>query len=142
MGYIIGMDTDVVRKMLDEAKKEKHNLECKIKTLQEVLDAQKLVRSCSFKEFKRDRVRIDRTSNERTTIPDLWRAYRYWNEAVGSEGKRLTQYLFVKELEKDFGAPVDTKYYVGVFSFNTQEEVEEYDTTQQPLSSTSGSGLP
>jgi phage/plasmid-associated DNA primase/plasmid maintenance system antidote protein VapI len=85
----------------------------------------------SYAKFRFGRMRVDRDSDEQTSLPDFWRAYRYWYEAVGGAGKRLAQADLNKRLEDEFGKPSQGKYYRGVVVFNTEEDVEEYDTNKK-----------
>jgi len=85
----------------------------------------------SFAKFKGSRVRLDRASTDTTALGNFWRAYKYWLEAVGGVGKKLTQAELVRRLEDEFGKPTDGKSYTGIFVFNTDEEVEQYDEDQR-----------
>jgi hypothetical protein len=76
-------------------------------------------------------MRVDNESDQQTTLTDFWRAYRYWYEAVGGAGKRLTQAELNKRLEDEFGKPSQGKFYRGVVVFNTEEDLEEYDTNKK-----------
>ena len=81
----------------------------------------------SYAKFRYGRIRVDRDSDKQCTITDVWRSYRYWQEAVGGVGKKLTQAELVRRLEDEFGKATQGKFYTGVFVFNTEEEIEEYD---------------
>jgi P4 family phage/plasmid primase-like protien len=81
----------------------------------------------SYARFRFGRMRVNRDSDQQTTLTDVWRAYRYWYEAVGGAGKKLTQADLTKRLEDEFGKPSQGKYYRGVVAFNTEEDVELYD---------------
>jgi len=81
----------------------------------------------SYAKFRYGRIRVDRDSDKQCTVTDVWRSYRYWQEAVGGVGKKLTQVELVRRLEDEFGKATQGKFYTGVFVFNTEEEVEEYD---------------
>ena len=87
----------------------------------------------SYAKFRFGRMRIDRDSDEQTTLTDVWRSYRYWYEAVGGAGKRLTMAELTKRLEDEFGKLSQGKYYRGVVVFNTEEDVEEYDTAKAAM---------
>ena len=82
----------------------------------------------SYAKFRYGRIRVDRDSDEQCSIADIWRSYRYWNEAVGGgAGKKLTQAEVVKRLEDEFGKASQGKFYTGLFVFNTEEDVEAHD---------------
>jgi hypothetical protein len=74
---------------------------------------------------------VDRDSDEQTTLAEIWRSYKYWLEAVGGVGKRLTQTELNRRLEDEFGKPTQGKFYRGVVVFNTDEDVEEYDKSKK-----------
>jgi hypothetical protein len=50
-------------------------------------------------------------------------------------GKKLSQVELVRRLEDEFGKPSQGKFYTGVFVFNTEEEVEQYDEELRMLRS-------
>jgi P4 family phage/plasmid primase-like protien len=81
----------------------------------------------SFASFKNARVRQERESDGITNLTDFWRAYKYWVEAVGGVGKKLTQKELLRRLEDEFGKPTNGKCYTGIFVFNTDEDLEAYD---------------
>ena len=81
----------------------------------------------SYAKFRFGRIRVERDSDEQASIADIWRSYRYWQEAVGGVGKKLTQAEVVRRLEDEFGKPSQGKFYRGLVVFNTEEEVEQYD---------------
>jgi P4 family phage/plasmid primase-like protien len=85
----------------------------------------------SYARFRYGRMRVNRDSDESTSMADIWRAYRYWYEAVGGAGKKLAQAELNRRLEDEFGKPKEGKYFMGVFVFNTEEDVDEYDTANQ-----------
>jgi len=85
----------------------------------------------SFAKFKGSRIRQDRASTDTTALTNFWRAYKYWLEAVGGVGKKLNQAELVRRLEDEFGKPGDGKSYTGIFVFNTDEEVEQYEEDQR-----------
>jgi P4 family phage/plasmid primase-like protien len=87
----------------------------------------------SYAKFRYGRIRVDRDSDSQCTVTDIWRSYRYWQEAVGGVGKKLTQVELVRRLEDEFGKPSQGKFYTGVFVFNTEEEVEQYDEEKRLL---------
>ena len=87
----------------------------------------------SYAKFRFGRIRVDRDSDKQCSITDVWRSYRYWQEAVGGVGKKLTQVELVRRLEDEFGKASQGKFYTGVFVFNTEEEVEQYDEEQRML---------
>ena len=82
----------------------------------------------SYAKFRFGRMRVNRDSDEKCTLTDIWRAYRYWFEAVGGAGKKLTQADLNRRLEDEFGRPKESKYYSGLFVFNTEEDADKYDT--------------
>ena len=82
----------------------------------------------SYAKFRFGRMRVNRDSDEKCTLTDIWRAYRYWYEAVGGAGKKLTQADLNRRLEDEFGRPKESKYYSGLFVFNTEEDADAYDT--------------
>lgn len=88
----------------------------------------------SYAKFRYGRMRVDRDSEERSTINDIWRAYRYWYEAVGGAGKKLTMAELLRRLEDEFGKPKEGKYYSGVFVFDTEEAAEAYDQERRATS--------
>ena len=81
----------------------------------------------SYAKFRFGRMRVDRDSDEKCTLTDIWRAYRYWYEAVGGAGKKLTQADLNRRLEDEFGRPKESRYYSGLFVFNTEEDADAYD---------------
>ena len=81
----------------------------------------------SYAKFRYSRIRVDRDSDEQATINDIWRSYRYWHEAVGGVGRKITQTQLIKRLEDEFGKASQNKFYTGLFVFNTEEDVEQYD---------------
>ena len=81
----------------------------------------------SFASFKNARIRQERESDGITNLTDFWRAYKYWVEAVGGVGKKLTQKELLRRLEDEFGKPTNGKSYTGIFVFNTDEDLEAYD---------------
>ena len=85
----------------------------------------------SYAKFRFGRMRIDRNSDEKVTLSDIWRAYRYLYEAVGGAGKKLTQADLNRRLEDEFGKPKESKFYSGLFVFNTEEDAEAYDEEQR-----------
>ena len=91
----------------------------------------------SYAKFRYGRIRVDRDSDEQCSIADVWRSYRYWNEAVGGgAGKKLTQAELVKRLEDEFGKASQGKFYTGIFVFNTEEDVEAYDEQKKGITET------
>jgi P4 family phage/plasmid primase-like protien len=87
----------------------------------------------SYAKFRFGRMRIDRDSDEKATLSDIWRAYRYWYEAVGGAGKKLTQAELNRRLEDEFGKPKESKFYSGLFVFNTEEDAEAYDEERRQV---------
>lgn len=81
----------------------------------------------SYAKFRFSRLRVDRDSDEQITLTDIWRAYRYWYEAVGGAGKKLQQVELNRRLEDEFGKPSQSKFYAGLVVFNTEEDAEKYD---------------
>lgn len=88
----------------------------------------------SYAKFRFGRMRVDRDSDERCNINDIWRAYRYWYEAVGGAGKKLTQADLNRRLEDEFGKAKESKFYSGLFVFNTEEDAETYDEERRATS--------
>ena len=84
----------------------------------------------SFAKFRNSRIRINRDSDEQTSITDIWRSYRYWQEAVGGAGKKLTQAELILRLQSEFGQARQNKFYTGVLVFNTDEDIEQYDQSK------------
>ena len=85
----------------------------------------------SYARFRYGRMRVNRDSDESVSLTDIWRAYRYWYEAVGGAGKKLAQADLNRRLEDEFGKPKEGKYFRGVFVFNTEEDVDAYDSASQ-----------
>ena len=83
----------------------------------------------SLNKFCQERCRIDKDSDEQASVSDVWRAYRYWHEAVGGGNKKLAQVEFMKRFNEEFyqGQPKQGKFYNGLFVFNTEEDVATYD---------------
>jgi P4 family phage/plasmid primase-like protien len=83
----------------------------------------------SLNKFCQERCRIDKDSDEQASVSDVWRAYRYWHEAVGGGNKKLAQVEFMKRFNEEFyqGQPKQAKFYNGLFVFNTEEDVAAYD---------------
>jgi P4 family phage/plasmid primase-like protien len=83
----------------------------------------------SLNKFCQERCRIDKDSDETSTVSDVWKAYRYWHEAVGGGGKKLAQVEFMKRFSEEYygGQPKGGKIYDGLFVFNTEEDVVSYD---------------
>jgi len=88
----------------------------------------------SLNKFCQERCRIDPTSDEEATISDVWRAYRYWHEAVGGSGKKLSQVEFLKRFNEEYyqGQPKQGKIYSGLFVFNTEEDASAHDSERNP----------
>lgn len=86
----------------------------------------------SYAKFRFGRIRVNRDSDEQITLTDIWRAYRYWYDAVGGAGKKLQQAELNRRLEDEFGKPSQGKFYAGVVVFNTEEDAETYDR-ENPL---------
>jgi len=89
----------------------------------------------SLNKFCQERCRIDPDSDEHATVSDVWRAYRYWHEAVGGAGKKLSQVEFLKRFNEEFyqGVPKQGKIYNGLLVFNTEEDVETYEESKKEL---------
>lgn len=87
----------------------------------------------SLNKFCQERCRIDKDSDEHATVSDVWRAYRYWHEAVGGSGKKLSQVEFTKRFNEEYyqGQPKQGKQYNGLFVFNTEEDVETYEENKR-----------
>jgi P4 family phage/plasmid primase-like protien len=83
----------------------------------------------SYAKFRFGRIRVNRDSDEQVSLTDIWRAYRYWYDAVGGAGKKLQQAELNRRLEDEFGKPSQGKFYAGVVVFNTEEDAEAYDAT-------------
>ena len=90
----------------------------------------------SLNKFCQERCRIDATSDEAATVSDVWKSYRYWHEAVGGSGKKLSQVEFLKRFNEEYyqGQPKQGKNYPGLFVFNTEEEVTEHDASRAEAS--------
>jgi P4 family phage/plasmid primase-like protien len=83
----------------------------------------------SFGKFKNARIRMEAGSE--ATLRDIYRVYKNWSDSLGSTGgKRLTQTELQKRLEEEFGVPADKKTYKRIHIFDTDEEVEEWDTAK------------
>lgn len=82
----------------------------------------------SYAKFKSARIRMQKDSDEQVTLNDIWRSYRYWYDAVGGAGKKLQQADLMRRLDTDLGKPSQGKFYRGLVVFNTEEDVETYDT--------------
>jgi P4 family phage/plasmid primase-like protien len=87
----------------------------------------------SYAKFRFSRLRVDRDSDEQITLTDIWRAYRYWYEAVGGAGKKLQQAELNRRLEDEFGKPSQSKFYRGLVVFNTEEDAENYDNDRRQV---------
>ena len=87
----------------------------------------------SFASFKGARIRCEPASDITTNINNFWTAYKYWVEAVGGVGKKLTQKELIRRLEDEFGKPSNGKSYTGICVFNTDEEVELYDEEKKTI---------
>jgi hypothetical protein len=83
----------------------------------------------SLNKFCQERCRINRDSDEQASVSDVWRAYRYWHEAVGGSGKKLSQVEFMRRFNDEYyqGQPKQGKFYDSLFVFNTEEDVATYD---------------
>jgi len=82
----------------------------------------------SYAKFKGARIRMQKDSDEQVTLNDIWRSYRYWYDAVGGAGKKLQQADLLRRLEMDLGKPSQGKFYRGLVVFNTEEDVETFDS--------------
>jgi P4 family phage/plasmid primase-like protien len=91
----------------------------------------------SLNKFCQERCRIDPTSDAEATVSDVWKSYRYWHEAVGGSGKKLSQVEFLKRFNEEYyqGQPKQGKNYPGLFVFNTEEEVSSHDSERAEASS-------
>ena len=87
----------------------------------------------SYAKFRYSRMRVDRNSDEKCSLNDIWRAYRYWYEAVGGSGKKLNQIDLNRRLEDEFGKAKESKFYSGLFVFNTEEDAEAHDLERASL---------
>jgi hypothetical protein len=69
-------------------------------------------------------------------VSDVWKSYRYWHEAVGGSGKKLSQVEFLKRFNEEYyqGQPKQGKNYPGLFVFNTEEEVSSHDSERAEAS--------
>jgi P4 family phage/plasmid primase-like protien len=92
----------------------------------------------SLNKFCQERCRIDPTSDQESTVSDVWKFYRYWHEAVGGSGKKLSQVEFLKRFNEEFyqGQPKQGKIYTGLFVFGTEEEVTSHDNERAELNQT------
>ena len=90
----------------------------------------------SLNKFCQERCRIDPTSDDAATVSDVWKSYRYWHEAVGGSGKKLSQVEFLKRFNEEYyqGQPKQDKHYPGLFVFNTEEDVNSYDSERAEAS--------
>ena len=90
----------------------------------------------SLNKFCQERCRIDPTSDAEATVSDVWKSYRYWHEAVGGSGKKLSQVEFLKRFNEEYyqGQPKQGKNYPGLFVFNTEEEVSSHDSERAEAS--------
>jgi len=86
----------------------------------------------SLNKFCQERCRIDPTSDADASVSDVWKSYRYWHEAVGGSGKKLSQVEFLKRFNEEFyqGQPKQGKIYTGLSVFNSEEEVTEHDNSR------------
>jgi len=88
----------------------------------------------SFGRFMNERIVKDPGSTEKTSMSDIWRGYRYWHEASGGIGKKLTQAELTREVEKEYGRNLDQgKFATGWMVFNNEQEIEEYKIQMQQL---------
>jgi hypothetical protein len=122
LALVIIMSQILLQKYLSEKK----TIENKIEALKEVIALDK---SMSIDSFTKARIRLDRSSSDSSSITAIWRAYRYWIEETGCSPK-LSSANFFKIFENIFGKPKDNTY-IGIFVFNTQEDVENYDKDMQ-----------
>jgi hypothetical protein len=127
---------ELIKKALSEQcrlQKELKAIEMKLLCLREVRDALPAELPVEYTSFVSSRIRsrkipVDQaTDADKTSYFDLWRAYRYWRELASSTHKKLTQVEFMKLLDAQFGKPEDGKYYSGMYVFNTQEDIDEFD---------------
>jgi hypothetical protein len=83
----------------------------------------------TLNKFWLERCRDEKDSTEIATVSDVWRAYRYWHEAVGGGGKKLSQVEFMKRFNEEcvMRQPKGGKNYEGLFVFNTEEDVIAHD---------------
>ena len=87
----------------------------------------------SYAQFRRTRIDFDKESDQQASMADIWRAYRYWVESVGGVGKKLTQSEIKARLDEEFGRPHLDKFYIGVATFNTEEEIEQHRQQNKEL---------
>lgn len=127
------MDIDLVFKMLKKAQEDKYKLLLELEAVDmkiSLLEREKVkINNSHFKDFISQRIRLDKTSDEKTSVSDLWRAYRYWTELTGSN--KYSQIEFIKCIQDRFGNPHEGKWFTGLFVFNTQEDVDCYDEQSQ-----------
>jgi P4 family phage/plasmid primase-like protien len=84
----------------------------------------------SFGKFKQARIRA--CPGTEATLKELFRAYKYWYEQVGSAGggKKLTMTELQKRLDDEFGMPADKKTYRRITVFDSDEDLEEWEREQ------------
>jgi hypothetical protein len=85
----------------------------------------------SFGKFKQARIRA--CPGKEATLKELFRAYKYWYEQVGSAGggKKLTVAELQKRLDDEFGMPADKKTYRRIMVFESDEELEEWERERE-----------
>jgi P4 family phage/plasmid primase-like protien len=81
----------------------------------------------SYACFRFGRIRQNKSSDNIVSFEDIWRAYKYWNEEVGGNGKKLDKKELLRRLEDELGKPREGKYFSGIFTFDSADAVEEYD---------------
>jgi len=119
---------------LESAKKQGKYLDEKVALLTQIIElkAKKAVITDHFEAFWKARVRIDTATDEQTSSSDLYRAYKYWFGQDGVEGKTLSKEAFIQKVEAKYTHSIrplfkDILLYNGMFVFNTEEDVIEYD---------------
>jgi hypothetical protein len=112
---------DCLIKTVSEYEKQKEIIVLKINTLKEVISFMKdEAKEETYKRFKAARIRL--ATHGKESISSIWRAYRYWSVDIK---RHLSISQLTIELEKDFGK----QEHYPLVVFNTDEDVEEYDTT-------------
>lgn len=81
----------------------------------------------SYACFRFGRIRQNKSSDNIVSFEDIWRSYKYWNEEVGGNGKKLDKKELLRRLEDELGKPREGKYFTGIFTFDSADAVEEYD---------------
>jgi len=110
-------------------------IQTKIDAIKMCIEAQRMDALASFAQFRKDRVRVNRESDDLITMAHLCKVYRYWAEARWP-GEKLTQVQLLQCIEREFGRPSrilyqDRETYTGILAFDTDEDAEQYDEQQK-----------